>query len=125
MDFEIVITQIVNQYAELYGLDENCQPWSVKDCVKVFNYFYKRYKATQRKQHPKLSNRTIQSIIENLPFCALQNGDYIDLYPEDYIYLIDSYFKTPFKSCNYSLAHFMSGDIRAYRLLEYERNADL
>lgn len=38
--------------------------------------------------------------------------------PTDYPYLIEAYFKTSFKDCDYNICHFFSGRIRELRFFE-------
>ena len=45
-------------------------------------------------------------------------SDEVDILPNDYPALIEAYFSQDFKNCDYSIAHFMSGDIRALRYYE-------
>lgn len=45
-------------------------------------------------------------------------GQIYDIEPEDYPDMIDAYFRQRFENCNYSIAHFMSGNIRVLRYYE-------
>lgn len=118
-DFNIVKRQIIREYLKLNGNDGQGRTWSLEACLDVFRYYYRRYKQIFDVDHPNLSDRTIGQIIEALPYANRPDySDEIDLLPEDYPALIEAYFYQEFDRCNYSIAHFMSGDIRALRYYE-------
>lgn len=104
-DFNIVKYQIINAY---YETDTK---WTIEECLEFFRYYYRLYRQTFNKDHPKLSNDTIKKIIERLDHIVII-GDCCPLFPQDYPQIIQQYFEQPFKNCNYSLAHFTAGTIR-------------
>ena len=119
-DFTIVKRQIITEYIKLYGSDRNGYTWDLAACIDVFRYYYWQYKRTFKQDHPHLKNETIRRIIEAFPYIeddTMQNRAE-DLEPGQYPALIDAYFKQDFDGCNYSIAHFMSGDIRLLRYYE-------
>ena len=118
-DFNIVKRQIIREYLKLYGNDGRDSTWSLESCLNVFRYYYRRYRQIFDVDHPHLSDKTIGKIIEALPYANRPDYyDEIELLPEDYPALIEAYFAQDFDRCNYSIAHFMSGDIRALRYYE-------
>lgn len=120
MDFTIVKRQIIGEYISLYGNDRPGETWSLESCLNVFRYFYYRYRETFGTDHPNLTNATINRIILDFPYLddENRNHDVIELEPESYQTLIDAYFMQDFDNCNYSIAHFMSGNIRMLRFYE-------
>ena len=115
MDFDIVKRQIINQYLHLYGSANQGDEWSLENCIDLFRKFYIQYWYTFGVAHPRLSKGTIQKIILAIPSMSVENPyreNESDLTMEDYEALIPAYFKKKFKNCNYSIAHFMSGQIR-------------
>lgn len=115
-DFNIVKRQVIGEYLKLYGGDRKGQQWSMLDCLNVFRYYYALYKLTFGEDHPKLSNKTIQRIIADFP---RTNDIYeYEFEPKDYPAMIKAYFNTGFEGCDYSIAHFMSGNIRTMRFYE-------
>lgn len=118
MDFTIVKRQIIKEYIKLYGNDRYGEEWSLADCIDVFRYFYREYQTIRQEDHPKLRNKTIREIVEKFPHTDDEYGEPIDLSPDMYPTLIDSYFEQDFPDCDYSIAHFMSGMIRTLRYYE-------
>jgi hypothetical protein len=120
MDFDIVKRQIIQEYIKLYGNDNSDFTFSLSDCIKIFRYFYTAYYDNFHKDHPHLKNSTIKEIIEMFPYSESPTdyGYIFDYEPAEYPAMIDAYFKQSFKNCNYSIAHFMSGQIRALRFYE-------
>ena len=120
MDFDIVKRQIIQEYLKLYGWINETDEWSLRECIEVFEYFYTRYYEVFGSEHPHLSNRTISNIIMSLPYCTAedQHETMYDFTPDQYPEMIDAYFSQDFPNCNYSIAHFMSGEIRMMRFYE-------
>lgn len=120
MNFNIVKRQIITEYLKLYGSDRESDQWSLGACLDVFRYYFNAYRDYFGVDHPKLSNSTIKNIITAFPYVQdpERSARDFDLEPQDYPELIKAYFKQDFDKCNYSIAHFMSGDIRALRYYE-------
>ena len=93
-----------------------CCSWELQDVIDVFRYYTEAYQYYTDRPHPFMSNTTIAKIIEALP----QDENGMDYEPDDYYGdgLIYQYFDTKFYTSNYSMAHFVSGDIRANRMCE-------
>ena len=120
MDFDIVKRQVVIEYLKLYGNPKEGDTWSLWECIEIFRYYYERYYKVFGVEHPHLSSKSISTIISNLPYFSTDtphNVEY-DFTPDEYPIMIDAYFSQDFTNCNYSIAHFMSGDIRMLRVYE-------
>jgi hypothetical protein len=119
LDFEIVEKQIKKKYPSL-----SCTEWTLEDYISVFRYYYDMFKFYRHKEHPILSTNKIGEIMWLLPRFDndFMNGYAIaEMYPEYYIgedMIIDKYFNTRFKNCDYSICHFISGNIRMLRFYE-------
>lgn len=91
-----------------------------EDVEEIFHYYFTAYEKAFKHPHKNIRLETIKNIIGKLPFCE-HSGEYnhkFDLEVDDYKELIDKHFKTQYDNCDYSISHFMSGDIRANRLYE-------
>ena len=118
MDFSIVTRQVIREYLHIYGSDRPDKTWSLDACLNIFRYYYIKYRQTFRRDHPKLSNKTINDIISRFPYFTDSFEGTAELEPEEYPLMIDAYFKQHFDKCDYSIAHFMAGGIRALRFYE-------
>lgn len=118
MDFIIVKRQVIKEYLNIYGDIRKDDTWSLENCISVFEYFYDLYEGTFGVEHPHISNKTVRDIIEKFPFLSSECNGVYDLTPEDYPVMIESYFTQAFQNCNYSISHFMSGEIRSLRYYE-------
>lgn len=112
LSFDVVRRQVITVYSKLskqYNIT-----WSLKEVETFFEIFYEYHKKCCKYEHPYLKNKTIDWIICNIGFD--DNGMEYSL--EDYRNMIPQYFKTSFDNCDYSIVHFMSGDIRLMRYYE-------
>jgi hypothetical protein len=92
---------------------------SYDDVEYIFNYYFNTFKKTFGKPHKNIKLATIKSIIEKLEYCEHSGRQgFFELDVETYEILIDRYFRTQYTDCDYSISHFMSGDIRANRFYE-------
>lgn len=114
MDFRIVISQILDVYAK-------CETkFSVLEVIQIFEMYYLYYEKYMFEPHPRLSNETIIDVINKLDCTFDSYGE--EMFDMDevcyYEPLIKGYFELNFDNCNYSIAHFMSGEIRTLRYYE-------
>lgn len=119
MDFDIFKTQVIIEYLNLYGNDRPGDDWSLGNCLRVFQYYFKKYRRIMGEDHPNMSNKTIRKIIQAFPYLEGEEygrDEYVE--PADYPPMINKYFEQDFEDCNYSIAHFMSGKIRQLRFYE-------
>ena len=86
----------------------NRNGWDLEAYTTTILYFFISYKNTFKVKHPYLSVNKTKDVMLKL------SNDYYKLSPEETIYFIDEYFKTNYKNCNYSILHFVAGDIRLY-----------
>lgn len=84
-------------------------------CFDVLRYYFERYKEHTGRDHPRINNANMRSIID-----VLCNGT--DIFePNDsneWKTLIDKYFDTSFQSCDYRINHFVSEEIINNRFYE-------
>lgn len=141
-DFKILQRQIITAYRRA-----DIKAWSLEEVIDFFAIFYSKYQQATGREHPRLTTGTIEKIISKIPYLYIHDeyrccrdmravggydrgacedceeqeycGDMIEgLTLEDYENMMDVYFKQYFPNCDYSLAHFMSGDIRLMRFYE-------
>lgn len=98
-----------------YGTMPTDYPYSLNDVLSVFRCFFLNYEKATGERHPPLKAQNIRSVMERLPYT---DGGMLDISPESYPEIVEQYFKTTFRGCDYRINHFMSGDIRKLRLAE-------
>lgn len=121
LDFDVVKRQIIAEYLKLYGNADINEEWNIKTIISLFRYFYDRYYAILKKEHPHLSSKSISKIIEKVPHIEIpESGKWIDLRFEDYEQMIDGYLETDMNdpTFSHSIAHFMSGNVRLIKFYE-------
>lgn len=86
----------------------------------MFEYFFEAYEEETGEVHPPVRREQIQRIIQIMPYYDKTGtvAGYADIEADDYPVLIDAYFRTPFRNCNYRINHFFSGAIRTLRMYE-------
>lgn len=94
----------------------------IREVYDVILYFYRSYWRKFRVEHPRLNNKTMTNVVLGI-INGSESGvvEGLDLDMVDYEYytvLIDKYFDTYYENCNYSISHFMSGEIRDNRFYE-------
>ncbi|MEY8536040.1 hypothetical protein AALH30_21370 [Blautia pseudococcoides] len=83
--------------------------------IEIIKYYYNIYMQTFRKEHPRLSEKAMDSVIYNLLHCTLLiDGSGF----EEYKLLIDKHFDTRYDNCDYNICHFMTDGIRDNRFYE-------
>lgn len=114
LDIEIFTRLATQAYKEVGSV------YSLQEAVDVFVYFFEAYREAMGEDHPPVRKEQIKRIIQAMPFYDKPPDDpkYSDVPPEDYPVLIDAYFRTPFRNCNYRINHFFSGNIRMLRMYE-------
>lgn len=95
-------------------------PYTFNEVLDVFEYFFNAYENATGEAHPPIKKEQIARIIKVMPFYdEVPNASgCADIIPEAYPVLIDKYFETPFRNCNYRINHFFSGDVRTLRMYE-------
>lgn len=113
-DFEILYKQLDICYKDLTDAFESME-YTAKEYKNIFTYFYRCYLNNFGTHHPMLSNENIKSVMIKLPYVELEEHDEILVDIDGNISMIDYYFGQDFGSnCNYSILHYVSGDIRKY-----------
>lgn len=93
-------------------------PYSFDEVMFVFRKFFICYEAYMGEQHPPLKREQIRKCMEVMPYFDGKGSSIADFTLEEYDEIIEQYFRTPFKNCDYRIAHFFSGDIRFLRAYE-------
>jgi hypothetical protein len=85
---------------------------SVDDVYYIVGYYLSEYEYRKGKKHPYISNENMRSIVKQIT----ERDDYGGI--EEYVSMIDKYFDTNFKDCDYHIYHFLSGEIMQNRIYE-------
>jgi hypothetical protein len=94
--------------------------YSLDDILRVFRCYFQKYEDTFKDVHPNIRVSQIENIINKMPYID-NNGSSSaggDITPDCYEVIIDKHFKTQYRSCDYNINHFFSGDIRLLRYYE-------
>ena len=105
MDFKIFEKQLIKTYSL-----SDCK-FALDDCKMIFLEYFKEYQVFTGKEHPPLRTSKLIELLNVI------DGDGL-FEPTDYPYLIESYFNTAFKGCDYNICHFFSGRVRELRFFE-------
>ena len=94
--------------------------YSLEETLNVFRYFFEKYEEVRGEPHPPIRASQIVRIMLDMPYEEQRDrwGSIVDMDPDCYTMLIDKYFQTPFKNCNYLITHNISGRIRAQTFFE-------
>lgn len=85
--------------------------------VDIISYYYRTYKKTFGKEHPRLSAKAMDSVISSF-LGSSDNLDDLEYDPEAYYAMIDKHFQTRYQDCNYNICHFMSDEVQNNRFYE-------
>lgn len=107
-DWSILKKQIISSCNRLAVTD-------TQSYIDIIEYYYQSYMNTFHEEHPRLSNKAIDSVIEAIQ-CGTEMVPDIDV--ETYHAMIDQHFQTQYKNCDYSICHFMTEGIRNNRFYE-------
>lgn len=92
--------------------------YSLEEVLQVFQYYFETYELIFGNAHPMISIAQIARIIDCMPF-IFDDGEMIDISPDEYETIIDQHFVTKYKKdCDYNINHFFSGRIREMRYYE-------
>lgn len=93
----------------------------INEVIYIIRYFYSRYSMYFGTEHPRINNKTMDSVVRNI-IDGTENmivGGLLDAVDrDDYVLMIDKYFDTYFKNCDYNIQHFMTSGIRELRYYE-------
>lgn len=113
MNMSIFRNQVRNAFKEISGSSN----WTEEDYVDFFCIFFRLHKWKVGSDHYNIPTKRLIGIMEELSYVTDEHGHIIEIFPEDSEAIICQYFRTEF-DCDYSIYHFMSGNIRLYRLYE-------
>ena len=95
-------------------------PYTADECADILSYFFDAFEMFRGEQHPKVFD--LAGIIQALPYTdEYYIGGEADIDTQYYPEMIDAYFQTNYKNCDYHINPFLSGRIRAIKLLEVLR----
>ena len=96
-------------------------PYSFAESMSVFRYFFGAYEQAMGHPHPPIRTSQIVRICQDMPYLTQEykGGSYADIDAEAYPAVIDAYFGSDFKNCDYRINHFFSGRIREMRFTRF------
>ncbi len=112
MNYSILRGMIASAYKKIDN-----PTWTVKEYFKFFVTFLDKYKHEMGRDHYNIPMTKLLDIMNELPAINDEFGNPFDIEEEYYEDIIDKYFATNM-DCDYSIYHFMSGNIRLYRFYE-------
>lgn len=88
-----------------------------KTYIDIIEYYYQCYMDTFQEEHPRLSTKAMDSIIEAISIGTdmVEDTDF-----DAYRNMIDKHFQTQYKNCDYNICHFMTEGVRNNRFYETE-----
>ena len=99
---------------------KSCKAHGVQDFrpfADIISYYYGAYKRTFGQEHPRLSARAMDSVINSF-LSSSDNLDGLEYDPAAYHAMIDRHFQTQYQDCDYNICHFMSEEVRNNRFYE-------
>ena len=93
-------------------------PYTMEEVLDIFCTFFEQYEEHRGERHPPLKRELIRKYIQLMPCKSEAEGEIAYYDVSEYHDMIEHYFSTPFKKCDYHIGHFFSGDIRVYREFE-------
>ena len=117
MNFDLFENIARTQFVEIKKANFD-YPFCLEDCLFVFKTFFNAYKKYTGQIHPPLKAEQIRKIMVHMPYCFSSYDRFIDFEPEDYSPMIEAYFRTNYRNCNYRINHFFSGQIREIKFYE-------
>ena len=116
MNFEAFAKSVERAYPLAKERNPDC--YSLDESMAVFSCYFEAYQQHIGQDHPPLKVRQIANIISTMDFSIDEYYRTIDYAPADYPALIEQYFKTRYRRCDYNINHFFSGRIRELRFYE-------
>ena len=99
---------------------KSCHAHEIQDCspyIDIIKYYYSIYEKTFGWEHPRLSAKAMDSVIDSFLSCS-DNLDGLEYDPDAYYAMIDRHFQTQYENCDYNICHFMSEEVRNNRFYE-------
>ncbi len=97
--------------------------YTFNEAMCVFRRFFAAYEEHTRRPHPPIKASQIARIIEDMPLIDVgEDRPFIYVSASDYPAIIDMYFTTEYKNCDYNINHFFSGKVRKMKYFEARRD---
>lgn len=94
-------------------------PYTGEEIAQVFNTFFRKFRQYTGREHPEMSKEQMKSIAIKMPVYSpytqneeIRAGRACEILPEQYSRIMDNYFNSRYRECNYHMHHFMAGAIR-------------
>ena len=103
----------------IQAYDESICNYDLEDVIAIFRYYFESYESYFKTPHPFINFHQvlkIMNLMDEVEDDELNRSHCID--PGEYVDMIDKYFCTVYKNCDYNINHFFSGKIRLIKLYE-------
>lgn len=94
-------------------------PYTGEEIAQVFNTFFRKFRQYTGREHPDMSPAQMRGIAAKMavygPYSKSEHiraGRACEILPEQYSRIMDNYFNSRYRECNYHMHHFMAGQIR-------------
>lgn len=92
--------------------------FELEEVLEIFRHFFYKYEQVRGEPHPFIRVEQVERLIDEMPSCEDAMGNSLELYPDNYAAMIDQYFRTKYRNCDYNINHFFSGKIRSIKFYE-------
>ena len=94
-------------------------PYTAEELAEVFDLYLHKFRLFTGREHPELKREQLRALAVIVPYFSastsdprLMSGEACEILPEQYGRIMDNYFASKYKGCNYHIHHFFAGQIR-------------
>lgn len=94
-------------------------PYTTAELAEVFDMYFRKFRNFTGREHPELKREQLYALAVMAPYYSastsdprLMSGEACEILPEQYSRIMDNYFASKYKGCNYHIHHFFAGQIR-------------
>lgn len=94
-------------------------PYTAEELAEVFDLFFHKFRLFTGREHPEPKPGKLFTLAVVLPYYSatttdprLISGKACEILPEQYGRIMDNYFASKYRGCNYHIDHFFAGSIR-------------
>lgn len=98
---------------------EQKTPYTAEELTEVFDLYFRKFRLYTGREHPEPKNGKLYTLAKVLPYYGaetndprLMTGAACEILPEQYSRIMDNYFASKYRGCNYHIDHFFAGQIR-------------
>lgn len=98
---------------------EQHTPYTAEELTEVFDLYFHKFRLFTGREHPEPKTGKLYTLAKVLPYYSattndprLMTGEACEILPEQYGRIMDNYFASKYRGCNYHIDHFFAGQIR-------------